>query len=53
VKEVREKQISYKIAYIWNLKKWYKLTYFHNRNRVTDIKSSLWFLAGKVGGGMN
>ena len=35
-KSERERQI-YDIAYMWNLKKWYKWTYLQNRNRLTDI----------------
>ena len=31
-KSDRERQISYDIAYMWNLKKWYKWTYLQNRN---------------------
>ena len=26
---------------MWNLQKWYKLTYFQNRNRVTDVENKL------------
>ena len=26
-------------SYMWNLKKWYKWTYWQNRNRVTDIEN--------------
>ena len=37
-KSDRERQISYHITYMWNLKKWYKWTYLQNRNR-TDIES--------------
>ena len=33
----RERQISYGIAYMWNLKKEYKWTHLWNRNRVTDV----------------
>ena len=40
-KSDREKQTSYDIAYMWNLKKWYKWTYLQNRNRVTDIENKL------------
>ena len=36
-KSDREKQISYDIIYMWNLKKRYKWTYLQNINRVTDI----------------
>ena len=47
--EVRERQISYDITYMWNLKKkkWYKWTYLQNRNRVTDIRTNLLLLKEK------
>ena len=32
-KSDRERQIPYDVAYMWNLKKWYKWTYLQNRNR--------------------
>ena len=39
----REKQISYDIAYMQNLKKklkkWYKWTYLQNRNKLTNIET--------------
>ena len=38
-KSEREKQISYIKAYIWNLEKWYKYTYFQDRNRDSDVKN--------------
>ena len=31
-----ERQISYEITYMWNLKKGYKWTYLQNWNRFTD-----------------
>ena len=37
-KSDRERQISYDITYMWNLKKGYKRTYLQNRNRLTDIE---------------
>ena len=40
-KSDRERQISYDITYIWNLKKWYKWTYLWNRNRLTDLENEL------------
>ena len=40
-KSGRQRQISYDIAYMWNLKKWYKWTYLQDRNRVTDVGYSL------------
>ena len=36
-----DRQISYDIIYMWNLKKWYKWTYLQNRNRVTDVENKL------------
>ena len=29
----------YNNSYMWNLEKWYRLTYFKNRNRDIDIES--------------
>lgn len=40
-KSNRERQISYDITYMKNLKKWYKWTYLQNRNRLTDIENNL------------
>ena len=37
-KSDRERQL-YDIAYMWNLKKWYKWTYLQNRNRLRDLES--------------
>ena len=39
--DVREKQILYINAYIWNLEKWYRQTYLQGRNRDTDIEKGL------------
>ena len=39
-KSDREKQVSYDIAYMGNLRKWYKWTYLQNRNRLTDLDFS-------------
>ena len=37
-----EKQISYDIAYMCNLKKkWYKWTYLQSRNRLIDLENKL------------
>ena len=48
-----EKQISYDITYMWNLKKWNKWTYLQNRNKLIDIeKKNLQLsqgIAGEVG----
>ena len=43
--EVRERQTSYDITYMWNLKKWYKGTYLKNVNRLTDFENK--FMAAK------
>ena len=49
-KSDRERQISYDIIYMQNLKKWYKLTYLQNRNRLTDLENKLMVTGGKGGG---
>ena len=36
----REKQILYNTAYMWNLEKWYRLTYLQSINRDTDIENT-------------
>ena len=38
-KSHRERQVSYDITFMQNLKKWYKWTFLQNRNRLTDIKN--------------
>ena len=38
----RERQRSYGITYIWNLKKRYKRTYSQSRNRLRDTENKLW-----------
>ena len=38
-KSVRQRQILYEVTYMWNLKKWYKWTYWQNRNMLTDIEN--------------
>ena len=45
----RERQISYDIAYMCNLKKkkWYKWTCIQNRNRPTDIENKLMVTKGE------
>ena len=45
-KSDRDREISYDIAYMWNLKKWYKWTYLQNRNRVTDVENKLMVTKG-------
>ena len=46
-KSDRERQISYDITYMWNLKKWYKWTHLQSRNRFTDIESKLMVTKGE------
>ena len=46
-----EKQISYDIAYMWDLKERYKWTYIQNRNRPTDIENKVMLTKGDSGGG--
>ena len=48
-KSDRERQISYDIAYMLNLKTWYKWTYLQNTNRVTDVENKLQLPGGKRG----
>ena len=43
----REREILYDIAYMWNLKKWFKWTYLQNRNRPTDIENKLMVIKGE------
>ena len=50
-KSDRERQISYDIAYMQNLKKRYKWTYLQNRNRLTDLKNKLIVIWGGGGEG--
>ena len=45
--EVRERQKSYDITYMWNVKKWYRWTYLQNRNRLTDIENKLMVTKGE------
>ena len=39
-KSDRERQISYDIVHMWNIKKGYKWTYLQDRNRVTDVENN-------------
>ena len=48
-KSDREKQTSYDIPYMWNLKRWYKWTYLQNRNRLTDFENKLMVTKGEGG----
>ena len=38
------------MAYMWNRKKWYKLTYLQNRNRVIGVQNKLMGSKGESGG---
>ena len=38
-KSEREKQISYINSYMWNLEKWYRLTYLQSRKRDSEIEN--------------
>ena len=49
VKSEREKQLSPKTAYRWNLEKWYRRAYLQSRHRVTDTVNKLMVTRG---GGM-
>ena len=48
--EVSQRQISYDIAYMWNLKKIDTINYIQNRNRPTDIQNKLTVTKGGSGG---
>ena len=45
----RERQISYDITYMWNLKKWNKWTYLQNRNIHRHRKQTYGYQRGKLG----
>ena len=47
-----DKDISYGIACMWNLKQGYKWTYLQDSNRVTDVENKL-MVTGVYGGGIN
>ena len=48
-KSDRERQIQHDIAYMWNLKKWYKWTYLQVRNGPTDIENKIMVTKGDGG----
>ena len=53
-KSDRERQLSYYITDLWNLKKVYKWAYLQNRNRLTDIENKVMVTKGeRVGRGIN
>ena len=45
----REREISYDIAYMQNLKKIIQMNLFTNRNRLTDLENELMATRGKGG----
>ena len=49
-KSDRKRQVSYDIAYMGNLKKWYKQTYLQNKNRLTDIENKRMVTKAERGG---
>ena len=52
-KSEREKQISYNIAYMWNLEEWYRWTYLQGGTRDTDVENKFMDTKGGRLGGMN
>ena len=38
----QKEKISYNIAYVWNLEKWYEWTYVQGKNRDTDVEMGMW-----------
>ena len=44
-----KRQISCDIIYMWNLKRWYKWIYLHNRNGLTDMEGRLVVIKGYSG----
>ena len=49
-KSDRERQMSYNINYMWNLKKMVKITYLQSRNKFTDIENETMVTEGERGG---
>ena len=49
-KSDRERQISYDIAYMWNLKNWYKWPYLQRRNRGLSCRKQIYGYQGGKGG---
>ena len=52
VKEVRERQILYINAYVWNLERWYCQSYVQDSKGDTDVKNRLLDSVGEGKGGM-
>ena len=46
VSQTEKHKISCDIAYMWNIKKWYKGTYLQNGSRVTDVENKLMVTRG-------
>ena len=46
-KSDRERQISYDVTYMWNLKKWYKWAYLQSRIRLTGLENKLMVTKGE------
>ena len=54
MKSERERQISYDITYMWNLKKNYTNETFREQNRFTDFENKLMVTKGeRCRGGIN
>ena len=49
-KSDRQREILYDITSMWNLKKWYELTYLQNRNRLSLRKQTYGYQRWKMGG---
>ena len=47
IKSERQRQTSYDISYLWNLKNRYKLTYLKNIKRLTNTENKLVFTKGE------
>ena len=50
-KSDRERQISYDITYMWNLKIWHKWTCLHNRNGLPNTGKKVMITKGVSGVG--
>ena len=50
LREERERQLSYDITRVKSNSKWYKWTYFKNRNRFTDIENKIPITKGEMWG---
>ena len=46
-KSDRERQVTYDIAYMWNLKKLIQMNLLQNRNRLTDLENELMVTRGE------